>query len=264
MSSPAGPSNAPNAAPEPVPGVARPLDQRTPCSTATCSCSASNCYGSAKYDVADEQGNKIVFVERPAHLLHNLCCSPAGGGICGSRPPRDQQLVPRGRCRPVRPSFVGSGRLLVVGVGLSAKRHIRSTATRRNAKTAANPAGQEVAAITPTYTIRDAPGRTLALLWKNYLYNLFRKRWYREGSNGQTLYVAMEDSIILSLLRASGTVVRRCGPISSSCGRVGGGGGRIQPQAHDSGPLRPRPPRGHRQRARSTYRAGAGGHAGHG
>src|ERR1044071_4382581 len=27
---------------------------------------------SEKYDVGDEQGNKIIFVERPAHLLRNL------------------------------------------------------------------------------------------------------------------------------------------------------------------------------------------------
>src|SRR5204862_2087944 len=45
---------------------------------------------SEKYDVADEQGNKIVFVERPAHLLRNLGAILAGivaaavvGGLLG-------------------------------------------------------------------------------------------------------------------------------------------------------------------------------------
>src|SRR5439155_1383823 len=38
-------------------------------------------------------------------------------------------------------------------------------------------------------------------LWKNYLYNIVRKRWYVKAPDGTTLYVAKEDSIILSLLR---------------------------------------------------------------
>src|SRR2546426_813352 len=33
---------------------------------------------SEKYDVCDEQGNKIVFVERPAHLLRNVGAMFAG------------------------------------------------------------------------------------------------------------------------------------------------------------------------------------------
>ena len=33
---------------------------------------------SEKYDVADEQGKKIVFVERPAHLLRNVGALLAG------------------------------------------------------------------------------------------------------------------------------------------------------------------------------------------
>src|SRR5260370_19434867 len=41
----------------------------------------------------------------------------------------------------------------------------------------------------------------MALLWKNYLYNIIRKRWYVKAPDGTTLYVAKEDSIILSLLR---------------------------------------------------------------
>src|SRR5437773_1931485 len=55
--------------------------------------------------------------------------------------------------------------------------------------------------ITATFTVRDAAGRPLALLRKNYLFNLVRKRWYVNAPNGTTLYMAKEDSIILSLLR---------------------------------------------------------------
>src|SRR5439155_754374 len=55
--------------------------------------------------------------------------------------------------------------------------------------------------ITATYTVRDLAGRTLALLWENYLYNIIRKGWYVKAPDGTTPYVAKEDSIILSLLR---------------------------------------------------------------
>jgi hypothetical protein len=49
--------------------------------------------------------------------------------------------------------------------------------------------------------VRDPSGRRLARLWKNYLYNLFRKRWYLKSPDGTILYMAKEDSILLSLLR---------------------------------------------------------------
>ena len=52
-----------------------------------------------------------------------------------------------------------------------------------------------------TYTVRDASGAPLASFKKNYLYNIFRKRWEMRAPNGSVMYVAKEDSIILSLLR---------------------------------------------------------------
>jgi uncharacterized protein YxjI len=52
-----------------------------------------------------------------------------------------------------------------------------------------------------TYTVRDASGKPLASFKKNYLYNIFRKRWEMRSMNGTVMCVAKEDSIILSLLR---------------------------------------------------------------
>lgn len=164
---------------------------------------------SEKYDVADEQGNKIVFVERPAHLLRNLGALLAGlvagaiagvvfAGISGTFPRED----PLAALFAVLAFVAFLVVFLVVGVGLGAKRHVTfyRDQTKRQ-KLLQIMQDKKWQLITATYTIRDASGRTLALLWKNYLYNLFRKRWYVKASNGQTLYVAMEDSIILSLLR---------------------------------------------------------------
>src|SRR5881397_1229311 len=144
---------------------------------------------SEKYDVADEQGKKIVFVERPAHLLRNvgaLLAALVAAGVVG-----------------VGFGMIGAiVALIAVGVGLSAKRHVtfyRDQSKRDKLLDVLQ--DRKWQPITATYTVRDRAGRTLALLWKNYLYNIIRKRWYVKAPDGTTLYVAKEDSIILSLLR---------------------------------------------------------------
>jgi hypothetical protein len=60
---------------------------------------------------------------------------------------------------------------------------------------------QKVAFLNATFTINDSTGQNLGRLRKNYLYNLFRKRWYCVGADGEFVCMAKEDSIVLSLLR---------------------------------------------------------------
>jgi uncharacterized protein YxjI len=164
---------------------------------------------SEKYDVADEQGNKIVYVERPAHLLRNLGALIAGlaaGGVTGAvfallggAFPRDSAVEGLFAILTIVGFLVA---FLVVGIGLSAKRHVtfyRDETKRQKLLDVLQ--DKKWQPITATYTVRDSSGRTLALLWKNYLYNFFRKRWYVKRSDGTILYVAKEDSILLSLLR---------------------------------------------------------------
>jgi hypothetical protein len=92
--------------------------------------------------------------------------------------------------------------LLVVAVGLSAKRHVTFYRDQtKGDKLLEVLQDRKWQPITATYTVRDRAGRTLALLWKNYLYNVVRKRWYVKAADGTTSYVAKEDSMILSLLR---------------------------------------------------------------
>src|SRR5690606_29930479 len=55
--------------------------------------------------------------------------------------------------------------------------------------------------IVHTFTVRDEHGQVLAYLRKNFLFNLFRKRWVCASPSGSTILMAKEDSIILSLLR---------------------------------------------------------------
>jgi len=60
---------------------------------------------------------------------------------------------------------------------------------------------QRVALLTRTYTVTTPSGEPLAKLRKTYLHNIVRKRWYVATPDGQPLAMAIEDSIVLSLLR---------------------------------------------------------------
>jgi uncharacterized protein YxjI len=163
---------------------------------------------SEKYDVADEQGKKIVFVERPAHLLRNLGAALAGvaaGAAVGVAFGVLADMAKGTAYEGLLVTFAVVGflvALIAVAVGLSAKRHVTfyRDATKRD-KLLDVLQDRKWQPITATYTVRDRSGRTLALLWKNYLYNIVRKRWYVKAPDGTTLYVAKEDSVILSLLR---------------------------------------------------------------
>lgn len=163
---------------------------------------------SEKYDICDEQGAKIVYVERPAHLLRNLGALLAGllaATIVG---------VGFGELASVTTGTVFEGvftiiaiigalaALFVVAVGLSAKRHVTfyRDQTKRE-KLLEVLQDRKWQPITATFTIRDAAGHPIALFWKNYLYNFVRKRWYVKTPDGTVLYLAKEDSLILSMLR---------------------------------------------------------------
>jgi hypothetical protein len=60
---------------------------------------------------------------------------------------------------------------------------------------------QRWAALVRTYTARDPAGAALARFRKNHLHNVLRKRWYVDGPGGAPLAMAIEDSVVLSLLR---------------------------------------------------------------
>ena len=163
---------------------------------------------SEKYDVCDEQGQKIVFVERPAHFLQNIGAILAGILAATLVAVAFAQLSELTKGTALESVFVilaivgGFAALLVVGVGLSAKRHVTfyRDQTKRT-KLLEVLQDKKWQPITATYTVRDPAQGTIALLWKNYLYNLIRKRWYVKSPDGTTAWVAKEDSVLLSFLR---------------------------------------------------------------
>jgi uncharacterized protein YxjI len=165
---------------------------------------------SEKYDVCDEQGNKIVFVERPAHFLRNFGALLAGLVAATTFSaalmyPAVSETLKTSTLENVGVAIGLIGFLpilLFVAVRLSAKRHVTfyGDQTKRE-KLLEILQDKKWQPITATYTVRDTTGQTIALLWKNYLYNAVRKRWYVKAPDGTVRFMAKEDSIILSLLR---------------------------------------------------------------
>ena len=163
---------------------------------------------SEKYDVGDEQGNKIIFVERPAHALRNIGAAlvTLAGLFFGM--PAWIALIDGLKPGPVQTiaGIVGVFVILIgsvaLGIALSVKRHVtfyRDQSKREKLLDILQ--DKKFQPITMTYTVRDARGRPLAKLGKNWLFNAIRKRWYVWAPSGTLLFLAKEDSIILSLLR---------------------------------------------------------------
>jgi uncharacterized protein YxjI len=164
---------------------------------------------SSKYDVADEKGNNIIYIERPAHLLRNLGAALAAiiawFVVFSAFIVVANQSPPSSAARAILTilgvvlAFVAA---FAVGVPLSAKRHVtfyRDGSKRDRLLEVLQ--DKKWQPITVTYTVRDFRGKPLARFAKNVLYDLIRKRWYVYGPDQRLLYLAKEDSVILSLLR---------------------------------------------------------------
>jgi hypothetical protein len=184
---------------------------------------------STKYYVWDDQGRTIAFIERPAHLFQNLLALVVGlaagvilggglgvGGAMAAEGHQELQAI-----LGVVGALVGITAAVIVGVAMSAKRHIYFYGDdARTAKLLEITQDNKWQILNAYYTVRTPAGETIARLRKNYLFNLIRKRWYvlapgapASTEPGEMLAIAKEDSILLSLLRrviggAIGSMIR--------------------------------------------------------
>jgi len=163
---------------------------------------------SEKYVVWGEQGQPILFIERPAHLGRGLLAALAGifaGLVFGAVFGVLAAVIP---FEPVQVALAivavvgGIATLFVVMISLSPKRHV--TFYRDESKQ--DPVLQILQdkkwqILIATFTVTDMSGQVLARLRKNHLSNFIRKQWLCYAPDGSVLCVIKEDSMILALLR---------------------------------------------------------------
>jgi uncharacterized protein YxjI len=161
-----------------------------------------------RYNVSDERGQPIVFVERPAHLLRNLgaiLAAIAVAGIWATLLTSAAEAMGTGLLSNILAmiGIVGAIPLiLVVMMALGKKRHVSFyTSEDKTIPVLEVLQDQKVTFVNATFTVRDAEGTVLARLRKNYLFNLIRRKWEVLSPDGRIEWVAREDSIILSLMR---------------------------------------------------------------
>lgn len=163
-----------------------------------------------KYDVADEHGQSLLFIERPRHMFRGLIALFAGFAagaaviilfnfIVALTP--DPSTL--GDVLSVIGVFGSIAAIITVSVALSPKRHVTfyrdEKGRERVLEILQDKKWQPIVA---TFTVRDATGKVIALLRKNYLFNIFRRRWQCLSPDGRTtMMMAREDSVILALLR---------------------------------------------------------------
>jgi uncharacterized protein YxjI len=155
-----------------------------------------------KYEVWDEAGQPILYVERPAHFLRNLGAVLAGlaaGAILGV-PLLLVATSMKGADGLSAVLFVlaivlGLSALVLVSAALSEKRHI--TFYRDDSKherLLEIEQDHKLFLINHTYTVRDADGNALATLGKNIFTDILRKRWTCDV-DGQRVCVAKESLV---------------------------------------------------------------------
>jgi len=163
---------------------------------------------SQKYTVWDEHENAVLFVERPSHVLKSLMAMSgailAGGlawGIFGAA----AASLPEGGTQDaliILTVLAGLAAVIMALVRLMPKRHVMffrdEGKTDRIFEVLQD---KNFEFLTATFTVVDAAGQTLAKFRKNYLSNIFRKRWHCTGPTGKVLFVAREDSAVKSILR---------------------------------------------------------------
>lgn len=161
-----------------------------------------------RYNVTDDNGTPILFVERPAHFFRNLLATVtafvAAIAWVTALTTFGDDLGP-GTLRAVFGIIGVLGFfpvLVITWAKLAKKRHVSFyTGEDKQVRLLEVLQDQKLHFIFATFTVFGADGTVLAQLRKNYLYNLIRRKWDVLDPNGNVAWVAREDSIILSLVR---------------------------------------------------------------
>jgi uncharacterized protein YxjI len=160
------------------------------------------------YDVSDESGTRLLFIERPRHFFRNLgalIVSAVAAIVWMSAFVAMADAAGQGVLADVLGivGFVGALVAAIgIGVALSAKRHVTFyTGEDRTQPILEVLQDRKLQFVYATYTVRDATGAEIARFRKNFLFSFFRRKWEVLTPSGTPQWIAREDSIILSLLR---------------------------------------------------------------
>ncbi|MDH5805421.1 MAG: hypothetical protein OEZ54_09600 [Gemmatimonadota bacterium] len=166
----------------------------------------------SRYYVWDDKGEPVIYIERPVYILRNGAAALAGvvtwflvfalgiflaDSIFGTGVSDD--FIGVVLLLWMLPTFAAA---IFVGVLIYKRRHLEVYADDSKQEPLMGIVqDKKFWIINATYTVIDVAGNILATLEKNYLYNVFRKRWICRKPDGTVWCIAKEESIILSLLR---------------------------------------------------------------
>jgi hypothetical protein len=159
----------------------------------------------SKYEVLADDGTPILYVERPTYpvrtVLAYLAGVVAGAVVLGTTASAagertvDAVIALLGWA-------LGIAAFVIVSMSVRPRRHVTVYRDEsRQAPLLRVLQDQRLAVLVRTYTVTLPDGTPLARLRKNYMHNVLRKRWSIAGPDGALLVLAVEDSVVLSLLR---------------------------------------------------------------
>jgi hypothetical protein len=158
----------------------------------------------SKYEVWAEDGTPILYVERPTYPVRTLVAYVLAVLATLTLMRWAVGGVERGGGGLILLLSIPVAAFVFMGISMSLRplRHVTiyRDETRREILLRVRQ-DQRVAFFTRTYTVMSATGEPLAVFRKTYLHNIVRKRWYVTAPGGEPLALAIEDSILLSLLR---------------------------------------------------------------
>ncbi len=169
---------------------------------------------SEKYTVADEDGTPVMYVERPRYVFMSVLAAIAGllaFAVAFAALSTAAYSAKMAMPEDLRALGVLFSTACVFGAFFAAYAAACLVLPRRHITVYRDDSRGEVLLkalqdsrvqiLTSSFTVLDPQGAPVAFIHKKYLRNIFRKRWYCRGADGEHMFTAKEDSIILSVLR---------------------------------------------------------------
>lgn len=162
---------------------------------------------SSQYEVWSHDGQPLLYVERPtypvrtglAYLVGAIVASLVFSSVVQMAARADERF---GGLVGLVAIALAAAAFLVVSMSARPLRHVTVYRDQSRREVLLHiRQDQRVAVLARSYTLTTLAGDVLARFRKVYVHNLVRKRWYVQGPDGRPLARAIEDSVVLSLLR---------------------------------------------------------------